>query len=118
MRLPQRSVCCLAKEFVMTQYLSFGQWLRSRRKALDLTQNELAEQVGCAEETIRKLEAGGRRPSKQIAQLLADALIAEPDERQTFLLLARGLPPDEPQPSTVVSSPHSARHNLPTPLSS
>ena len=47
---------CRRKELMMTQYVSFGQWLRSRRKALDLTQSELAEQIGCAEETIRKLE--------------------------------------------------------------
>ncbi len=26
---------------------SFGPWLKARRKALDLTQRELAEQVGC-----------------------------------------------------------------------
>jgi tetratricopeptide (TPR) repeat protein len=35
---------------------SFGAWVRRRRKALDLTQDELALRVGCALDTIRKLE--------------------------------------------------------------
>jgi transcriptional regulator with XRE-family HTH domain len=39
---------------------SFGAWLKLRRQALDLTQAELAQQVGCAEVTLRKLEAGVR----------------------------------------------------------
>src|SRR5436190_13570749 len=30
--------------------LSFGQWLRQRRKALDLTQEDLAQLVGCSAE--------------------------------------------------------------------
>src|SRR3954470_8637570 len=46
--------------------LSFGQWLRQRRKALDLTQEDLAQLVGCSAETIRKYEADKRRPSKQL----------------------------------------------------
>jgi hypothetical protein len=36
---------------------SFGYWVRRRHKALDLTQDALARQVGCAETTIR----GSRR---------------------------------------------------------
>jgi transcriptional regulator with XRE-family HTH domain len=36
---------------------SFGYWVRRRRKALDLTQEELARQVGCSPVTIRKIEA-------------------------------------------------------------
>ncbi len=41
---------------------SFGYWVRRRRKALDLTQEELAERVGCAVITLRKIEADERRP--------------------------------------------------------
>ena len=37
----------------MNETHSFGYWVRRRRKALDLTQAELAAQVGCAEVTIR-----------------------------------------------------------------
>src|SRR5918998_6014147 len=67
----------------------FARLLKQRRKQLDLTQEELGEQVGCATETIRRLEAGGRRPSKVIAQRLADALQLPPEERGAFLRLAR-----------------------------
>ena len=46
---------------------TFGRWLRHRRKNLDLTQEQLAERTGCAVDTIRKFEAGTRRPSREIA---------------------------------------------------
>ena len=49
---------------------SFGEWLRRARKACDLTQAELAQRVGCAEGTIRNLEADALRPSKQLAARL------------------------------------------------
>ena len=52
---------------------SFSQWLGQRCKALDLTQQELADQVGCSVVTIRKIEGEVCRPSKQIAEWLADA---------------------------------------------
>ena len=48
----------------MERTTSFGYWLRRRRKALDLTQDELAHRVGCAVGTIKKLEGDERRPSK------------------------------------------------------
>src|SRR5579859_4171380 len=50
---------------------SFGRWLKAERKARDLTQDGLGQQVGCAGETIRKIEAGAARPSRQVADLLA-----------------------------------------------
>jgi transcriptional regulator with XRE-family HTH domain len=68
---------------------SFGYWLRRRRKALDLTQGELAHQVGCAIGTLKKIETDERRPSKQIAERLADQLGLAPDERVAFLQAAR-----------------------------
>ena len=58
----------------MVTYASFGRWLSARRHLLDLTQEELARQVGCAATMIRKLEADVRRPSKQIAERLAERL--------------------------------------------
>src|SRR3712207_4901776 len=51
----------------MDQVVSFGQWVKRRRKALDLTQDDLAQQVGCSKELIAKLEGDARRPSKDIA---------------------------------------------------
>jgi predicted transcriptional regulator len=38
--------------------LSFGEWLKRRRKTLDLTRDKLAWQVGCSFETIKKIESG------------------------------------------------------------
>lgn len=42
----------------MTDRSHFSHWLRHRRKALGLTQKELAQLAGCAEVTLRKIEAG------------------------------------------------------------
>jgi predicted ATPase/transcriptional regulator with XRE-family HTH domain len=69
---------------------TFGQWLRLRRKALDMTQNELATRVGCSIGALRKIEAGDRRPSKQLAGLFAKALEISGDDQQTFIRVARG----------------------------
>ena len=52
----------------------FGEWLKSRRKQLDLTQAELAQRAGCSLPALRKIEAGLRRPSKQLAGLIAKSL--------------------------------------------
>lgn len=64
---------------------SFGRWLKERRKALDLTQFALAERVGCAEVTIGRIEADERRPSRQVAELLAEALGIPPEDRPAFV---------------------------------
>lgn len=69
---------------------SFGPWLKRRRKQLDLTQQALAKQSGCTAETIRKLESGRRRPSKQLIRGLAEALQIPADMRPAFYQLARG----------------------------
>src|SRR5438046_378555 len=89
------------KDGAMDIPTSFGYWVRRRRKALDLTQAELARRVGCAEVTIQKIEADERRPSSQIAELLAEHLRIPPAERSTFLQCARGeLAVDQPPAST------------------
>lgn len=69
--------------------LSFGNWVRKRRKALDLTQQELAKQVGCSASLVFKIESDERRPSRQIAQLLAEKLDIPADQRALFLKIAR-----------------------------
>ena len=68
---------------------SFGRWLQRRRKALDLTQEELAQRVGCAAETLRKIEADVRRPSRQMAERLAEALEIPGVDRAAFVKAAR-----------------------------
>jgi transcriptional regulator with XRE-family HTH domain len=73
----------------MDEIFSLGQWIKRRRKALDMIQDELAQRVGCSKELIVKIEADARRPSKQIAERLADQLGLTEDERGTFLRAAR-----------------------------
>ena len=74
----------------MDNFTSFGYWVRRRRKSLDVTQAVLAQQVGCSVVTIRKIERDERRPSRQMAELLADHLLISNEERDLFLRKARG----------------------------
>lgn len=102
----------------MAAIYSFGDWVRRRRKALDLTRAELSRQVGCATETVKKIERDERRPSLLLAELLADALTVPTEERERFLKSARGeLPIDK---LSLAAEPlHSfleQQHNLPIPL--
>ena len=69
----------------------FGYWLRRRRKALDLTQEALAQAVSCSRFAIRKIEADERRPSRRLAERLADKLGIPEPEREAFLDAARSL---------------------------
>src|SRR5262249_50753942 len=81
--------CRDAQERAMGESFSFGAWVRRRRKALDLTQDALARRVGCALSMIRKIEADERKPSRQVAALLASALEIPTAEREQFLHAAR-----------------------------
>lgn len=69
--------------------ITFGQWLRWRRRALDLTQAELAARVPCAKGTIRRLEADDLRPSKPLAERLAEVLGVSTALRAEFIHFAR-----------------------------
>ena len=73
----------------MTPPGSFGLWIRQRRRTLDLTQDALADKIGCSLSAIRKIESDERRPSRQVAELLAQALEVQPAERALFLRIAR-----------------------------
>src|SRR4029079_4600834 len=84
-----QAIRSVQKERGMEGNASFGYWVRRRRKALDLTQDELARQVGCALSTIRKIEADERRPSRQVAERIDDLLELGPPERAAFLKAAR-----------------------------
>jgi len=101
----------------ITTESSFGHWAQRRRKALDLTQEALAQRVGCATETLRKIEADARRPSRQIAERLAQALQLPAAERAKFVQAARAeLAVDRlapPAQSSAQISPLSSRE-LPT----
>jgi len=104
---------------------SFGNWVKRRRKALDITQYELARRVGCSGSLIFKIESDERRPSRQIAELLAHHLDIPPEKRALFLKVSRlekgvdslnGIAPLSGPESDSVSS--AIRPNLPLPLTS
>jgi predicted ATPase/class 3 adenylate cyclase/DNA-binding XRE family transcriptional regulator len=69
---------------------SFGYWLKLKRKALDLTREQLAERVGYSAATIRKIEDEERHPSAQVVERLAQIFNIPLDEREAFLRFARG----------------------------
>ena len=69
--------------------VSFGQWLKQVRRERDITQEMLAIRVGCSPWAIQKIENGLRRPSRQIAELLAQALDVPDNRRGDFMHFAR-----------------------------
>ncbi len=95
----------------MTEEASFGGWLRRLRRARDLTQEALADRAGCAAATLRAVESGRRRPSRELAAILAERLDVPADERALFLRMARG-PAGPGQPPLAAF----AQHPLPLPL--
>jgi predicted ATPase/transcriptional regulator with XRE-family HTH domain len=102
--------------------VSFGEWLKRRRKAMGLTQEQLAEQVSCSTITLRKIEAEERRPSAQIVERMAEILKIPPEERTSFLRYARGdlryAPSGKQGEAPWRASTVSSRSNLPAPPSS
>ena len=75
----------------METTVSFGYWIRRQRKALDLTQQVLAERVGCLVAAIKKIEGDERRPSRRVAERLADILQVPSNQQGIFVECARGL---------------------------
>jgi WD40 repeat protein/transcriptional regulator with XRE-family HTH domain len=88
--------------------VTFGRWLKQLRKEYGYTQDELAQQVGCSVVTIRRIEDGTRRPSRQLAELLAARLEIPPGEIASFLQSARtdALKPTHPLPSQAAAPLH------------
>lgn len=107
----------------METEVSFGAWITTQRKALDLTREQLAQRVGCSVSGLRKIEGDERRPSRQMAELLANCLQVPPEQHPTFLQVARGylrverLGTPLPGPAAVRSrlAPPRPASNLPTP---
>ena len=84
--------------------ISFGEWLRRQRGHRALTQEQLAQQIGCAAITLRKIESEERRASAQIVERLAEIFNIPSNERKTFLRFARG---------DWISAPHVALTEVP-----
>ena len=75
----------------MITEIGFGTWLRSRRRLLDLTQQALADQASCARITVRRIESGALKPSRELTLILLEKLAIPEVERLQWTLFARGL---------------------------
>jgi predicted ATPase/transcriptional regulator with XRE-family HTH domain len=102
---------------------TFGEWLLRQRNARKLTREEFAQRVGCSVSALRKIESGERRPSTQIAELMANCLDVPLEERPTFVRVARRelsvdrlLPESKLIATPNVSSPKTNLPIFPTPL--
>src|SRR6185436_14497719 len=97
--------------------VSFGYWLKLKRKSLDLTREELAKQVGYSAATIRKIEDEERQPSAQVAERLAAVFQIPQNERTDFLRFARGewksAPVDTEEERPWRASTNPSRSNIP-----
>ena len=72
--------------------ITFGRWLKQTRQQRGIGPRQFAELIGCSTITLLKIEAGERRPSRQIAELMAEQLNIPADEMEAFVALraARG----------------------------
>jgi transcriptional regulator with XRE-family HTH domain len=102
--------------------VTFGEWLKRRRKGLGLTQRQLAARIYCSSVMLKKIEAEERRPSAQIVERLAETFNIPKNEKAALLRFARGdwkAAPGETEEdfpwSTSIRSP---RTNLPAPVTS
>lgn len=73
----------------MAEAITFGQWVKQRRKALGLTQAELARRLPCSQVTIKKIETDLRLPSLHLTKLLAYHLNIPPNDLTKFFSLAK-----------------------------
>ena len=101
----------------MPEPITFGTWLRRKRRALDLTQKSFADQVGCAEITVRRMEADEYKPSNELALVLFEKLGIPEPERTQWVRFARGLA-EYPKHYSTSSPPREHKTNLPIPLTS
>lgn len=57
-----------------------GERIRNRRKALEMTQEELAGKLGITSPAVRSYEAGRRNPKPETIKKIADALECDPTD--------------------------------------
>lgn len=93
--------------------MSFGTWLRQKRRSLDLTQKAFADRVGCAEITVRRMEADEYKPSRELASVLFENLGIPEAECPQWISFARGLAALPLSSTPPLNKPLT---NLPAPL--
>jgi predicted ATPase/transcriptional regulator with XRE-family HTH domain len=98
----------------MKKESSFGAWLYKQRRSLDLTRKAFADQVGCAQVTLRRIENDTLKPSKELALVLLEKLGIPEHERPQWVQFARGL--TEHPDQAVDSAPAKPLTNLPSML--
>jgi len=102
--------------------IPFGEWLKRQRGSRGLTQEQLAQQIGCAAITLRKIEAEERRPSEQIVERLTEIFNIPQSEQVNFLKYARGdwtKAPNETTlepPRNIPAKTRKPRNNIPAQL--
>src|SRR5215208_2684690 len=93
----------------MQEEISFGIWLRKQRRALDLSRQAFADQVGCAEVTLRRIETGTLKPSNELASILLGKLGIPETEQPHWISFARGLTgiplPSSPSSNNLKTNP-------------
>jgi transcriptional regulator with XRE-family HTH domain len=101
----------------MAEATTFGEWLKRRRGALGLTQEQLAQHIGCSTIALRKIEAEERRPSEPIVKRLAEVLGLRLRTDRLFRF-ARGDWQAAPAAGLASFPWRTVRSNLPAPLTS
>ncbi|HXP57027.1 MAG TPA: tetratricopeptide repeat protein [Streptosporangiaceae bacterium] len=93
-----------------------GGWLRRRREAAGLTQEELAEQAGLSVRTIRNLESGAGQPQLRSMRSLTAALGLPETVMSQLIVAYRGGPGNDPGIAPGGAAPPEAArppHQLP-----
>ena len=70
--------------------MSPGDWIKRRRKELDLSQEALGKLAACTVFSVRRIEYGDLKPSRELALTLAKALTIPPHLHETFVGFVRG----------------------------
>lgn len=90
--------------------MEFKDWLKSERVKRKWNQPELAESAGTTKATIQRLEYGQRKPSRDMAEGLINALastITDSKERAAFVrrgIIAAGFAPDNESSAPVIAA--------------
>jgi predicted ATPase len=104
----------------MVNNISFSEWLKQRRKALGLTQEQIAFRLSCSVIYLRKLESGERRPSTQMVDQLVKIFNISQSEQPRFLRFARSgleISPNEFAENNQNEAGASNHFNIPLPAS-